>query len=402
MNILKSTVCFLVWQTSLCFNITSDFDAGSGIPLLALQDFESKVDTIGNTILDSWQETVAYPQLALGFLVASKSFPDSSEFEKFCAGNPYWNPRGVIGLTEWVPAVSNNLRSAFEKQARLIDQDFIIYSYTSSGPTERPQNYSEFYFPILYCSPPDPGLLGLDLNDDVEGPAILSAKSTGRPATSEPFDARDPSPDLDGFDKLMGLYMPLYHSNSSLVTVPNPDFAGCVVTIIAFHPMVTNQLAKLNIQNLDIFLFWIDPTPNGTFKATYVGHYESPPDATKPHISPANASTLQPGDITGDIVTNFVPSFNLSFYDRTFRYVVRARKGSIVPNVLVFGIRCMTSLTFLPVLTTVQSRLHLRTCCERPLWAGPTRSVSSWLNAPRCSRQGSDTGSGDLIRALCF
>ena len=280
----------------------------------------------------------------MSYLTVSKSFPDRTEYEQFIGSNKYWNPQGTIWLTQWVPSVENSARAEFEARAQSKFNGFNIFSFTSAGRTPRPQNWSNYYFPIFYSSPPADPYVGLDLNDDVEGPAIWSAMSTGMPATAEPFDARGEGlPALKGFKKLMGLYMPLYHLNSSVTDVRNPNFAGCLVTIIGFHPMIGNLLAELNLQDTDVFLFWIKYGANGSNTSTYVGHFESGPEASKPNIKPDNASLLQPADIDGDIVTAFVPAFDMKLFDKTFRFIVRARKGSIIKDVLIFGARCSPS-----------------------------------------------------------
>ncbi len=332
---------YFVWVLMAVAVDTKDISAQPGIPQQAIDDFMNQVDMIGHTMIRSWEETITFPQLAISYLTVSKTFPDRQEYETFIGSNKYWNPQGTIWLTQWVPAVENSKRSEFEAQAQSQFSGFRIFSFTSTGPTPRPQNYSNYYFPIFYISPPADPYIGLDLNDDIEGPAIWAAMSTGLPATAEPFEARGPGmPALKGYKKLMGLYMPLYHLNSSLTIVRNPNFAGCLVTIIGFHPMVVSLLAELNLGNIDVFLFWIKYGADGSNTSTYVGHFESDPEATKPHITPENASALQPADIDGDIVTNFVRSFDLKLFDKTFRYMVRARKGSIVKDVLIFGARC--------------------------------------------------------------
>ena len=240
---------------------------------------------------------------------------------------------------QWVPKVDNIGRSSFEAQAQLQDPEFHIYSFTQAGPTDKPKNSSNYYLPVLYCSPPA-AIIGLDLNDDVEGTAIRTAMTTGDTTTSDPFDARVDLPSaLGGFKKLMGLFSPIYSVNSTLSISRSNNFAGCLVSMIAFNPMVNNILANLDIRNIDVFLFWIKPGSNGSLSATYVAHFESKPENSRPRINATSAGTLKPEDIDGDIVSRFLPRFDLTISDKTFRLMVRARSGSIVKDVVLFGTR---------------------------------------------------------------
>ena len=319
--------------------VATDFHVESGIPSHEVEEFERNTDLIKHTILHSWEDTLVYPQLTISFLTISKSFPTQHEFELFCASNRFWNPRGTIWQMQWVPSVDNSDRTLFEANARFQNPGFRMFSFRPAGPVERPQNSSAYYLPVFYCSPPA-AIIGLDLNDDEEGIAVRSAMATGNTVTSDPFDARvDLPPALGGFKKLMGLFTPIYSLNSSLTIYRNDKFAGCLVSMIAFHPMVNNILANLDILNTDIFLFWIKPLSIGSFSATYVAHFESKPENSRPRINATGGGLLNPEDITGDIMSRFVPRFDLTISDKTFRLVVRARRGSIVKDVMLFGAR---------------------------------------------------------------
>jgi CHASE1-domain containing sensor protein len=217
--------------------IATELNVDSGVPQQSVEAFVSTVTTIGRTIFHSWEETIIYPQLAETFLTTSKSFPDRNQFEQFCAGNDHWNKKGTIYQIQWVPSVHNTDRAQFESDMKLQVPGFSIFSFLSSEKFQKPQNSSEVYFPILYCSPlNNPGILGLDLNDDVEGPAIRASMSTGVPATADPFEGRGPPPQgyVWNSRKMMGLYMPLFISKLTFTKTRTSVFAGAIVTIIAF------------------------------------------------------------------------------------------------------------------------------------------------------------------------
>jgi hypothetical protein len=223
-------------------------------------------------------------------------------------------------------------------QARLKTPNFKIFTFSTAGPIERVQNGSAYYFPILYCSPRNDGIVGLDLNDDVEGPAIWRAFSTNSPTTAAPFDGRAISHStFNGFNKLLSFYMPLYHSNSTLTDQPNDDIAGCLVTVIAFRALFDHLFATVEFKNTDVFLFWIQTQEDGSNISTYMIHFESDPDTSKPNIDASDAAHLQPKDITGDIVSDFGPEYDVVFFDKVFRTLFRARKGSIAKDVLLFN-----------------------------------------------------------------
>jgi hypothetical protein len=317
----------------------TDFHAEPGIPTHDVEEFERNADLIKRTILHAWEDTLVYPQLTISFLTISRTFPSKDEFELFCASNKFWNPRGTIWQMQWVPSVDNSRRAAFEANAQLQIPGFHMFSFKPAGQTDRPHNSSSYYLPVFYCSPPA-AIIGLDLNDDEEGVAVRSAMATGNTATSDPFDARVDLPRaLGGFKKLMGLFTPIYSLNASLTISRNDNFAGCLISMIAFHPMVNNILSNLDILNTDVFLFWIKPESNGSHSATYVAHFESKPENSKPRINATGGAALKPEDITGDIVSEFVSRFDVNISDKTFRLVVRARSGSIVKDVMLFGAR---------------------------------------------------------------
>ncbi len=335
MNALTLQSCLILAGMSKA----TDFNVELGIPVHEIEEFERNTDLIKHTILHAWEDTLVYPQLTISFLTIPKSFPSQHEFERFCASNKFWNPRGTIWQMQWVPFVENNGRASFEANAQLQIPGFHMYSFTQVGPSVRPPNSSTYYLPVFYCSPPA-AIIGLDLNDDVEGTAIWSAMATGDTTTSDPFDARiDLPPALGGFKKLMGLFSPIYSFNSTLTISRNDNFAGCLVSMIAFHPMVNNILSNLDILNIDVFLFWIKPGSNGSLSATYVAHFESKPENSRPRINATGGGALKPEDVDGDIVSKFVPRFDLTISDKTFRLMVRARRGSIVKDVMLFGTR---------------------------------------------------------------
>jgi hypothetical protein len=324
----------------VCIPVTATLIADPGVPQRNVDAFASTVNTIGRAILHSWQETVIYPRLAVTFLTTSKSFPNRDQFDRFCADNDYWNVDGVIFQIQWVPSVHDDFRAQFEMDAQLEVPGFNIFSFTSSGKTPKPPNSSNLYFPIFYCSPANyPGIsvIGLDLNDDIEGPAIRAGMSTGVPTTSDPFEARGLTDATLRSRKMIGLYMPLFIANSSLTRTRTSVFAGTLVTVLAFEPMVYSLLSELELQDIDVFLFWIKSGTDGSASYTLVGHFESGPEASKPNITAANASRLQPSDVKGDIVTDFVPVFDLVVFDKTFRYMVRARRGSVLKDVVLVG-----------------------------------------------------------------
>ena len=56
-----------------------------------------------------------------------------------------------------------------------------IYVFNASGdPAREPDGAKPDYFPITYCEPSDDGILGLDLNDDVEARARGRARCARR------------------------------------------------------------------------------------------------------------------------------------------------------------------------------------------------------------------------------
>ena len=341
-------VAFYAWillGTTDCSEIS--YVADSGITEQDINVFLSEVSRIKESILVSWQESLTFAEMGFSFLMASNTFPDRSEFDSFAA-TKYWDPKKTINGLQWVPEILNSERAAFESSVQQQVPNFMIFSYDAAGnssvPVRKPPNSSSIYYPILYCYPPADFILGLDLNDNVEGPSIDLARATGEPASAAPFLLRGLGPSTP-FPMGMTLYMPAYRSgNGSAVTyVQGSRYAGCLVAVFLFRSMIAGILVGLELQNYDVFLFYINPSANATddaaaaAAATYVAHFESAPAATAPGLSPAAALLLRPGDVGGDIVTGFAPALDVPMAGRTFRVSVRARAGSLPRDVLLYG-----------------------------------------------------------------
>jgi hypothetical protein len=164
----------------------------------SVQSFLASVKDILVDISSGWENTVVFPEFVVSFLVASDTLPSAVQFERFIASNKYFDPSRIIKWTTWNQYISNNDRKAFEQHIRnSYLPTYQMFSYASDGsklPT--PPNASQDYSPIIYCSPRTDELVGFDVyNDPIEGSAIRTASTTGRPVSRAPFLLRGLSPD---------------------------------------------------------------------------------------------------------------------------------------------------------------------------------------------------------------
>ena len=344
---ISKLVCLcLLLIISVLSDQTLNYIAEKGITDSDVSIFSSQVSRIKEAIHDSFQNSLTYAEMAFSFLMASNPFPGRIEFNAF-ASSKYWDPDKTINGLQWAPLVLNSQRDHFETLVRREIPRFTIFNFTILGntsiPVPKPSNSSSYYYPILYCYPLADSILGLDLNDDVEGPWIDRARASGEPASAVPFLLRGLGPSTP-FHMGMTVYLPAYfNGNGSAITydlIPE-SYAGCVVAVFLFRSMIASILDSLQLVNYDVFLFYVDPTDvnatNAAATATYVAHYESPPADDAPGLSPAEALRIRPENVTGDIVTAFDSALDVLMAGRIFRVQVRARAGSLQRDVVIYG-----------------------------------------------------------------
>jgi hypothetical protein len=155
----------------------------------SVQNFLTSIQNILLALSSGWTNAGVFPQLVVSFFVASDTMPTRDQFERFIGSNKYFDPNDVIKWTTWNQHITNEDRKAFEDHMRRSNPDFQMFTYTRNGSKlSIPQNASQNYSPITYCSPRSDDLVGFDVyNDPIEGAAIRTASTTGRTVSIAPF-----------------------------------------------------------------------------------------------------------------------------------------------------------------------------------------------------------------------
>ncbi len=82
-------------------------------------------------------------------------------------------------------------------------------------------------------------------------------------------------------------------------------------------------MKTLILHHTDVFLFDITDADN----PSYVAHYETPENNTRPFYTLSNISIVTPFNLESDFLTEWSPDYNILGAQRRYRVVVRGRKG---------------------------------------------------------------------------
>jgi hypothetical protein len=203
-----------------------------------------------------------------------------------------------------------NMSAAWEGQPRL----------------EAPPSLS--HFPVHRVSPPQPGLIGLDLNaDPLVGPYIRLARSLGTAVASHllPLRSGIPGHSKDAGDRGVVYHMPLFQSLTPgvLTNVPSDVMRGVLLAVFWMKGLLEHTMKPLELRHTDVFLFDVREPEF----PTYVAHYESPEEESRPFY---DASNLTPFNLLldgGDFQTDWLQTPDLPFAQRKYRLLVRGRRG---------------------------------------------------------------------------
>lgn len=261
---------------------------------------------------------------ALVALYFSDEVPLKSQFERFTIGNPFWDSAGTINGIRWAPYILDKDRAGFEADTKRLYPAFKIWRFGPANSQVEQMNSSfNFYCPILY-NPGGEVMIGFDIcNDIIQGPIIRRVASTGIIESVKPFELRMP-PTLDEGVFPVGtiVYMPLFRNKEEMIQIQyTDDYIGCVIAVIHFRSMLTSILQKMQLQDVDVFMFTDNVEPK------YMTHFEGYPANNLTYDS---IKDIRVSDIVGDMVTTAVDAQFVTFVDTRYMIIVRARKGKFL------------------------------------------------------------------------
>ncbi len=274
-------------------------------------------------------KSIESARLLLGALLANsiKQFPAENVFENMVFSNPFFNVDDTIAkviLLEIVPNASKETRSS---GIHVLPD---MMAPWGGQPKIAPRN-SLSYSPVLYVSPPQPEIIGLDFNaDPVNSAYIRSVKGTGEDAVTHMHQLRAGIPGASKdiqFRNGVVYHMPVFQSltpdNGAFTSAQTDVIKGDLLFVFWMTGILEETMETLNLQHADVFLFDVTDIDS----PSYVAHYESPENSTRPFYTLRNITTATPFNLENDFLTGWSNKYNVKVAQRTYRLLMRGRKG---------------------------------------------------------------------------
>jgi hypothetical protein len=228
------------------------------------------------------------------------------------------------------------------------------------------------YLPVRFVSPPQQDFMGLDFSTDpVNAPYLRLARGMGTATITHAFALRGGipgQPDSILFKNGAVYHMPIFQSltpETGAFTSEQTDvLTGVLFFVFWLTGVLELTMQPLELRHTDVFLFDIT-----SFDApSYVAHYESPENATRPFYTPANITTVTPFNLDYDFLSPWTEAQDLAIAQRRYRLVVRGRTGHYktrystdLPYILLglsLGVKLVDKL--------MMALHHSRWCSEHP------------------------------------
>ena len=271
--------------------------------------------------------TLKNAQFLLSDIVAN-GMPTAHEFERFAFSNSYFNMEKTITRVMLISVVYNASRGAYP------DPIITVPDFTKpwAGQPTHPSHVDFVYFPIRYVSPPQPSIIGMDMDDDpILDSFVHLVSGTGQAAVTPTYTLRTGIAAANATEAFMSGFsylLPFFQSvDGGLTTQQTANMGGVVCTVIWITGVLRQIMQQLSLAQMDVFLFDVtDPDA-----PTYVAHYETP-EANRPYYTPENVSDVTPFNLEGDFVSEWSKQFDLSIAQRRYRLRTRARTDMYVPR----------------------------------------------------------------------
>lgn len=254
----------------------------------ARDDFVFSAKIVHTNLNMTMQKTIESAKLLLGTLLANSvaELPTSEVFENMCFSNPFFNSDKTIAKVIYLESVSNASREAWVLPVVTLPD-----MQTSWGPQPRisaPLNLN--YLPVRFVSPPQADFMGLDFSTDpVNGPYLRLAKGVGLATVTHTFALRGgiPGQSDDILFKNGAVYhMPIFRSltpaTGTFTSVQTDEMKGVLLFVFWLTGVLELTMKSLMLRHTDVFIFDITSADS----PTYVAHYESPENSTRPFYTP--------------------------------------------------------------------------------------------------------------------
>jgi hypothetical protein len=123
----------------------------------------------------------------------------------------------------------------------------------------------------------------------------------------------------------MVYHMPIFRSltqkNGAFTNAQTNVMAGDLLFVFWIIGVLDVTMKPLQLQHTDVFLFDITNADD----PSYVAHYESPENSTRPFYTLSNITTATPFNLENDFLTAWSREYDLFIAQRRYRMVVRGR-----------------------------------------------------------------------------
>jgi hypothetical protein len=268
-------------------------------------------------------------RLLLGALLANsvKKFPAEHVFENMVFSNPFFNADDTIAKVILLEIVSNASKETWPHSIHVLPDMLAPWG----GQPKIAARNSLSYAPVLYVSPPQPEIIGLDFSaDPINSAYIRLVRGMGEDAVSHMFQLRGGipgAPENTQFRNGVVYHMPIFQSLSpetgAFTTKQTDVIKGDLVFVFWMTGLLEKTMETLLLRHTDVFLFDITDVDY----PLYVAHYETPENNTRPFYTLSNITTVTPFNLEGDFLTGWSNQYNIKIAQRSYRLLVRGRKG---------------------------------------------------------------------------
>ncbi len=295
----------------------------------ARDEFQFTAQIAHTNLKMTLHKSIESARLLLGALLANsiRKFPAENVFENMVFSNPFFNVDDTIAkviLLEIVPNASK------ETWPHTIHELPDMLAPWGGQPKIAPRNVLS-YAPVLYVSPPQPEIIGLDFSaDPINSAYIRLVKGMGEDAVSHMFQLRGGIPGAPNdiqFKNGVVYHMPIYQSLTSekgvFTAIQTDVIRGDLVFVFWLTGILEATMTTLNLHHTDVFLFDITNIDS----PSYVAHYESPENSTRPFYTLTNVTTVTPFNLENDFLTGWSNKYNIKVAQKSYRLLMRGRKG---------------------------------------------------------------------------
>jgi hypothetical protein len=275
------------------------------------------------------KKAVESARLLLGTLLANSmhGFPAEQVFENMVFSNPFFNVDNTIAKVILLEMVTNASKHAW------VHPIFVLPDMMASwgGQPKIATHNRLTYAPVRYVSPPQPDIIGLDLSaDPMNAPYIRLVNGVGEDAVSHMFQLRSGipgAPEPIHFRNGIVYHMPIFSALSSekgaFTSIQTGVLKGDLLFVFWMTGLLEKTMRTLQLRHADVFLFDITNLDS----PSYVAHYESPENNTRPFYTLSNVTAVTPFNLEHDFLTDWSNAYNIKVAQRRYRVLMRGRKG---------------------------------------------------------------------------